>query len=77
MDLKRFKRAHKHEHLALLPNFVNCHFTSLWFYVKLKPDIIMVNLCASICTLTVLPEGVDNVLSSFGPSLTFSFSFSS
>ena len=38
---------------------------------------MMVNLGASIRTLTVLPVGVDNVLSSFGPLLTFSFSFSS
>ena len=27
--------------LALLPNFVNCHFTILWFYVVLHKKLLM------------------------------------
>ena len=43
LDLKPYSTVHWHEYSALPPNFVNCHFTSVWFYVISRPKFSIKN----------------------------------
>ena len=55
---KRFLNAHRHEYSALPPNFVNCHFTSVWFYIISRPKFSIKNLYCRVPVKQVMVKQI-------------------